>query len=76
MQQIEDHPDENKAWRECEYVVLHSAVGRMEGTLRSPTFIESLLDPCMFKAGPWVPVVHRDTLHLVHPVFTECEGEA
>lgn len=77
MREIETQFGESKTWRNCRRVVLHSACGRLEGELRNPPFIEMLLDPSYaFFSIPWVPVVVRDTLHLMHPVWTPCEGEA
>lgn len=78
MQQIENNPGKIKTWRECRHVVLHSAGGRISGDLIDPAFIESLLNPdnFQFSGRTWVPVVVRDTLHLVHEIYTPCEGEA
>lgn len=67
----------SETWRDCRTVVLHSPEGRLTGELRNPYFIERLLDPDHFRFGiPWTPVVVRDELHLIHSIFTPCEGEA
>lgn len=77
MQEIANRNGKNKTWRNCKYVVLHSAAGRLTADLRNERFIESLLDPAASAFSiPWTPVVVRDTLHLIHVIWTPCEGEA
>ena len=78
MREIEKNRDKNKAWWTCKHVVLHAACGPIHGDIRrNEEFIEYLLDPERFPLfGPWVPVIHCDTLHIVHPIFTPCEGTA
>lgn len=77
MRDIEKEQDKNKAWDHCRRLVVYSIDGQWSGDLRCKDFVEYLVNPSYGKdEGPWVPVVHRDTLHLIHPVFTHCEGSA
>lgn len=78
MHQIENNSGENKTWRDCRRLVLHIENGPLTGDLIEHWFVESLLntDNFPFSKRAWVPVVVRDTLHLLHPIYTPCEGEA
>lgn len=78
MRNLINNPDKIKAWKRASSLVLHSLIGPIEGTVAyCEAEIEELLDPDNFPtSGAWVPVVRDDTLHLIHPYFTACEGEA
>lgn len=77
MRDIEKEQDKNKAWKRCKHVVLHAPCGPLRGDIRDKEFIGYLFDPDNYPlSGPWVPVIHLDTLHIVHPRFTACEGTA
>lgn len=77
MKDIDGNQAENKAWRKCKRVVLHAACGEIHVDIGETELIEDLLDRENFpNLEPWVPVIHRDTLHLLHPIFTACGGEA
>lgn len=78
MQDLARNSDKFKAWRQATFVVLHGHKGAMRGLVANcRPEIELLLEPEHFPIeGPWVPTVHGDTLHLVHPFYSVCEGEA
>jgi len=78
MEEIMKKSEKSKAWRRAKSLVLHSARGPMVSTVANcEPEIELLLDPRNFPVGgPWTPVIHGDTLHLIHPYYTFCEGEA
>lgn len=58
--------------------VLHTKCGPIEWSLPNcADALQELLDPANFsESGPWKSVIQGDTLHLVHPEFTYCEGRA
>lgn len=79
MQQIEKRNGKIKAWGNARYFVLHNLAGQKSGLIATcEPEIELLLNRKNFPitGEPWVPVVHGDTLHLIHPDYTACEGEA